>query len=112
MAVIRAHIAAAAAFLAGPALADPVCTFTEECYMTLACEETAYEMTVDRDAGLVSTLVEDLEILHVEEQSATQILARGMGALHLLTIGPATAVLSVHIGTGPAAITYYGSCTE
>lgn len=93
-----------------PALAGPVCTFTEECYMTLACGETDYELTVDREAGEILTMVETLEILHVEEGPATQIVARGMGALHLLTIGPATSVLSVHIGAGPAAITYYGAC--
>lgn len=93
-----------------PALAAPVCTFTEECYMTLDCGETDYEMTVDREAGVLSSIVEDLEILHVEEGPATQIFARGMGAMNLLTIGASTAILSVHIGAGPAAVTYYGAC--
>jgi len=100
------------ALAAGPAFAGPVCTFTEECYMTLACEETAYDVTVDTEAGVLSTLVEDLEILHLIDDGNRQIVARGMGALHMLTIGPATSILSVHIGTGPAAITYYGECRE
>ncbi len=95
---------------ATPAFAGPVCTFSQECYMTLDCAETAYDVTVDTDAGVLSTMVEDLEILHVEDGAATQIVARGMGSLNLLTIGAATAVLTVHIGAGPASITYYGDC--
>lgn len=98
------------ALIAQPALAAPVCTFTEECYMTLDCQETSYEVTVDGAAGVLSTMVEDLEILHDSTEANRQIVARGMGALHMLTIGPATAILTVHIGAGPASITYYGDC--
>lgn len=103
-------LALAFALIGGPALAGPTCTFTEECYMTLDCEAANYEVSVDTDAGVLSTEVEDLDILHVETGAATQIVARGMGALNLLTIGPATAVLTVHIGAGPASISYYGAC--
>lgn len=111
MAVILPRLPLAAALLAAtPALAGPVCTFTESCTMTLDCVASDYEVTVDRDAGVLSTQVEDLEILHVIEGPATQIVARGMGAVALLTIGPATSVLTVHIGAGPASTTYYGEC--
>jgi hypothetical protein len=94
-----------------PALADPVCTFTEECYMSLACEQTAYEVTLELDRDAISTIVEDMEILHYHKVGeTTQVVAQGMGALHMLTIGANTAVMSVHIGAGPAAITYIGAC--
>jgi hypothetical protein len=109
---MRTALAVALVLATAPASAGPVCHFTEECYMTLDCEATDWEVTVDTDAGVLSTMVEDLEILHVEAGAATQIVARGMGSLNLLTIGPATSVMSVHIGAGPAAIAYYGECRE
>ncbi|OIP83452.1 MAG: hypothetical protein AUK37_07275 [Rhodobacterales bacterium CG2_30_65_12] len=94
-----------------PALGGPVCTFSQECYMTLDCEETAYEVTLELDADRISTVAESMEILHYHKiGETTQLVAQGMGALHMLTIGPNSAVMSVHIGAGPAAITYYGAC--
>lgn len=78
--------------------------------MTLECEETDWQVEVDLDKGVLSTIVEDYEIVDVEENVNTQIAARGMGGLALLTIGPATSVFTTHIGAGPAAITYYGEC--
>lgn len=98
------------AVLAQPALAGPVCTFTEECYMTLDCQETDYVVTVDDEAGVLTTMVQDLDILHDSNEGNRQIVARGMGSIDLLTIGPATAILTAHIGSGPASITYYGVC--
>lgn len=108
----RLPLALALAVAAAPALAGPVCTFTTECYMDLPCEETDWEVIVDRDAGVLTTMVEDLEILHVEPGEPPQILARGMGTLNLLTLGGPTSVLTVHIGAAPAAITYLGECVE
>lgn len=105
-------LAVALALAAAPAFAGPVCSFTEECYMTLDCEATDYEVTVDSAGGVLSTEVEDLEILADFDEGNRQIVARGMGALHMLTIGPATSVMTVHIGAGPASITYFGECAD
>ncbi len=104
--------ALAFAFLAGPALAGPVCTFTEECYMSLGCAATDLELTVDHKAARITTVAETLDILHVEDGPAQQIVARGPGALHLLTIGANTALYTLHIGAGPASITYIGTCGD
>ncbi|SMH55655.1 hypothetical protein [Maritimibacter sp. HL-12] len=98
--------------LASPALAAPVCTFTEECYMSLGCEPTDWELTVDHKAGRIMTIAETLDILHVEDGQAQQIVARGPGALHLLTIGTNTALYTLHIGAGPASVTYFGTCGD
>jgi hypothetical protein len=101
----------ALALTATPALADPVCTFTEECYMTLDCGTTDHAVTLELDADRISTNAETMEILHHHKiDDTTQLVAQGMGALHMLTIGPSAALMSVHIGAGPASITYYGAC--
>lgn len=101
----------ALALTATPALAGPVCTFTEECYMTLDCGTTNYVVTVELDADRISTDAETMEILYDHKiDDTTQLVAQGMGALHMLTIGANTALMSVHIGAGPAAITYIGAC--
>ena len=105
------YLSALLSLTALPAFADQVCTFTQECYMTLDCEESAYEVTLELDSDRISTIVENMEILHYHKtETATQLVAQGMGAMHVMTIGPSSALLSVHIGAGPAQIAYYGSC--
>ena len=98
------------ALAASPALAGPTCTFTQACVMDMSCDKADYAVTVDRDTGVLSTDVENLDILTVDEGPSLQIVARGIGSLDLLTIGANTALLSVHIGAGPMATTYIGSC--
>jgi hypothetical protein len=109
---MKAIALALAGLVASPALAGPVCVFTEECYMSLGCEPTDWELTVDHKSGRIMTLAETLEIIHVEDGPAQQIVARGTGALHLLTIGASTALYTLHIGAGPASITYIGTCGD
>lgn len=98
-----------ACLTAGPAFAGTACIFNVECYMSEPCAETAWELTVDRDAGTLSSVAEVLEILHVDD-SGTQIAAKGADSLNLLTIGAEISVFTTHIGAGPAAITYVGEC--
>jgi len=103
---------ALAALVASPAFAAPVCSFTEECYMSLGCEAADWELTIDHKSGRIMTPVETLDILHVEGGPTQQIVARSPGALHLVTIGAATALYTLHIGAGPASVTYIGTCGD
>ena len=113
MALTAPRLAAALAGLAAaPALADPVaCSFTEECYMTLACSTAAYELSFDAEAGTASDITGDFELLASNEAGTSHVLS-GHSGFQLLSIGPATAILTVHIGAGPAQVTYYGECGE
>lgn len=107
-------IAPLLALLPLPALAEPVaCTFTEECYMTLACTDSAWEVTVDLEAGKVSDLTGDFEIVARKDGADwTSVAFEGFGGMQVLTLGRASWIMSVHIGAGPAAMTYYGDCGD
>jgi hypothetical protein len=102
--------AAFAALAAAPAPAGTTCNFNVECYLTEPCAGAGWELTVDRDAGVLSSLAEELQILHVEDGEATQIVAKGAGSLNLLTIGATMSLFTVHLDGEPAAITYVGEC--
>ena len=94
------------------AQAGPVCTFTEECFGTFACEETDYSIEVILDTPMIlSSMIEDLEVVYSEvTEDRTQLVARGLGSLNLLTIGGDRALMSVHIGSAPSVVTYHGTC--
>ncbi len=98
------------ALAAAPALAATVCNFNVECYMTQPCAGAGWELTVDQEAGVLSSEAEDLQILHVEDGAVTQITAKGAGSLNMLTIGDPLSLFTVHIDAEPAAITYVGEC--
>ncbi|HCQ65330.1 MAG TPA: hypothetical protein DIU07_09320 [Rhodobacteraceae bacterium] len=100
----------AACVVVPPAFAGTTCNFNIECYMTEPCEGSGWELTVDMDAGTLSTIFGDLEVLHIEAGPAPQVSARGDGALYLLTIGKEISFLTTHIAADPATITYVGEC--
>ena len=109
------HVPALAATLsalaATPTLAATTCNFNVECYLTEPCAGSGWELTVDREAGVLSSIAEELQILHVEDEGAAmQIVARGAGSLNLLTIGNELSLFTTHIGAEPASITYVGEC--
>ena len=65
---------------------------------------------MDRDAGVLTTVFGDLDILH-ENEAGTQIVAAGDGSLNLLTLAGRLSFFTTHIGAEPATITYVGECT-
>lgn len=95
---------------AAPASAGTTCNFNIECYMTDPCEGSGWELAVDEDAQVLSTVFGDLEILYVSDGPARQITARGDGAFYLLTIGDRISFFTTHIAADPATITYVGEC--
>ncbi|MDQ2088597.1 hypothetical protein [Marimonas arenosa] len=101
-----------ALLLPAAALAEPKsCRFAQECYNTLACTETDLEITVDLEAGQVSTPTGDLEIVGTYDGPvAKTAVLEGFAGYQLLTMGQLTWILSVHIAAGPAVATYYGEC--
>ena len=106
-----AALAAIATMAAAPALAGTTCNFNVECYLTEPCAGSGWELTIDREAGVLTSVAEELRILHVEEDgAATQIVATGAGSLNLLTIGEELSLFTTHIGAEPASITYVGEC--
>ena len=107
---VPALAATCATLAAAPALAGTTCNFNVECYLTEPCAGSGWEMFVDLDAGVLSSVAEELQILHVETGAATQVMARGAGSLNLLTIAQELSLFTVHIGDGPASITYVGEC--
>ncbi len=108
----RAAFAAALAVAGAPAVAGTSCNFNVECYMTEPCAGSGWELIVDRPGGVLSSVAEDLQILHVEEGEGTQIVASGAGSLNLLTIGAELSLFTVHTAGEPAAITYVGECVS
>lgn len=102
---------AAVAALPAAAPAGTTCTFTQECYMADGCADTDWEVTVDPEAGVITTIAETWEILPADLAEPRQIVALGNGALALLTIGPEASAMSVHIAEGPTVLTYFGECT-
>ena len=109
---MRAPAFCLALLLPLPAEAAPLaCTFKQECYNTLKCTEAAHEITVDLDAGKVSTITGDLDIVAVPDGPlAKTAVLQGFSGYQLLTMGRNTWILSVHIAAGPAVATYYGEC--
>jgi len=101
--------ALAVSCIAAPALAGTTCNFNVECYMTDACTGAGWELTVDFEAGRLSSLAEDLTILHAG-QNGTQVFAAGAGSLNLLSIGEEISLFTSHIEGEPTAITYVGEC--
>lgn len=99
-----------AALLAAPAMAGTTCNFSMECYMTEPCAGSGWELTIDADSRVLTTVFGDLEILDVSDGPARQMTARGEGALYLLTIGEQISFLTTHIAADPATITYVGEC--
>lgn len=108
---MRAAPALAAALVTAPAFAGTTCNFNIECYMTDPCEGSGWELTIDPEAGVLSTVFGDLEILHAEEGATPQYSARGDGTLYLLTVGETISFFTTHIVGDPATITYVGECT-
>ncbi len=102
--------ALAAGLMATPALAGTTCNFNIECYMTEPCAGSGWELTIDMDAQVLSTVFGDLDILEVADGPARQITARGDGSLNLLTIGEEISFFTTHIAADPATITYVGEC--
>lgn len=94
-----------------PAIGATSCDFTLECYMTEPCAGSGWELTVDRQAGTLSSAAETLTILY-EAEDGTQIVARGAGSLNLLSIGEDLSLFTTHIAGEPAAITYVGECAR
>ena len=81
----------------------------------LDCTETDYEVTLtEGETPALTTIVETMPIVYDSaDDMARQVVAQGMGALHLLTIGASgRALMSVHIGAGPSVATYYGECGD
>ena len=109
--LILALIPALAALPAAARAEPRACTFTEECYMTLECTESAYEVTVDLEAATFSDLTGDLDIIAVNDGAlAKTAVIEGYSGYQLLTMGTNTWILTVHIGAGPAQVTFYGAC--
>ena len=73
--------ALAASLLAAPALAGTTCNFNLECYMTEPCAGSGWELTVDMDSQVLSTVFGDLDILHLTDGPSRQIAAQGEGSL-------------------------------
>ncbi|MEZ5766802.1 MAG: hypothetical protein R3D80_03445 [Paracoccaceae bacterium] len=105
----RAALAAALALPVSPALAGTTCTFDVECYQTDPCAASGWELSVDLAAGTISSVAEDLEILHATPDGL-QIVARGEGSLNLLTIGETASLFTSHIAGAPTVLTYVGEC--
>ncbi len=101
--------AALAACLAAPTLADTICEFNVECYQTEACMGSGWEVSVDREAGTISSIAEALEIVHMAD-NGLQIVAEGEGSLNLLTIGESFSLFTTHIEGEPTVVTYVGEC--
>ncbi|MCI2398326.1 hypothetical protein [Aliiroseovarius subalbicans] len=100
-----------AAMGAGPALAETSCTFTQECFQTLECEESAYEVTVDLEAGTFSDLTGTRDIIAVNDGAmAKTAVIEGYAGYQLLTMGAHSWILTIHNSAGPAQLTYYGDC--
>ena len=111
--MIRLALPALAMFLAAPAQSAPVsCQFEQECHATLACTPTDYQLTADLDAGKISDVTGDFDIrLTAEGPDWRQAVFESWGgSFNTLTMGRSRWILSVHIGTGPAVINYYGDC--
>lgn len=109
---MRARIALLAALLPLAAGAEPLhCAFAEECYAQQACAGTDYALSVDLEAKTASDLTGDFPIVATAEGPGwRQAAFEGWGGLALLTMGATRWILSVHIGSGPAVVTYYGDC--
>ena len=98
-----------ACLVAAPVFAGTTCNFNVECYMTQPCEGSGWELAVDLDVGVLSSVAENYTVVHTDA-AATQIAATGAGSLNLLTIGEEISFFTTHIGAEPVTITYIGEC--
>ncbi|PWK62489.1 hypothetical protein [Roseicyclus mahoneyensis] len=105
---------------ATPALSEPWgCAFTVECDLTEGCDSVGFDAQViaaDHAGDLfLSTAMGDSPVIRLTREGALPATYAGAGRdgiAELLTIeGDRTAILSLHIFDGTAAVlTYFGTC--
>lgn len=97
------------------------CAFVQECYETEPCAATDHALSVTgRVGGLgagavlvratLGTVSGDVQSFGTRD-GATLFLQGGAGRTrHYLTVTDGAARYSVHMGQGPAAVSYFGTC--
>ena len=113
-------LAALLGLTAGPASALAyACTYTTECYETDACQETAYELSLDVaddfSSATLSSVAGDVEATAYNAQFLSYFAGYANRAMHVVSVfGGGESRYSFQSGAGDEimAITYHGTCTQ
>jgi len=111
---LRPALALLVALVPLAARAEPQsCTFSTECYSQLECKDSSWAVTADLEAGTVTDLTGTFDIVGRQDGADwTSVAFAGYGGMQVLTLGRNAWIMSVHIGAGPAVMTYYGDCGD
>lgn len=91
--------------------ADYSCNFNTECYESEACAESDFSVEVRNGEDKFVTDFGTFPILAKRESDTIlTVFVHTDGAVYLLSAGPRTARLTVHITDGPQSLTYLGLC--
>ena len=107
-----------ACILAGPAAGlSYECRYTTECFETDACQETAFDLTLDVSgdfsSATLSTVSGDVETLAYNAQFLSYYTGYADRAMHMVSVlnaGESRYSFQTGAGDSLLSVTYFGSC--